>query len=354
MTSSTEARRWRRSSSGGSSNGTRAAARERLAREILCATVDSWTRKARAISSVDSPPRSRSVSATRESGDSTGWHAMKMSRSRSSLTTLGSLASPSSDAARVGSFCSRVRSRRMRSTPRRLPTAISHAAGLRGTPVSGHCSSAATSASWAMSSATPTSPTDRASPAMSRAASIRHTASISRRTVSAVVMAFRALKCGRLDPGRFGGADLGWDIRLPGDLAQLDKGVTAERAALRPLHRLVLRGAVDDPEPAHDLLGLGERTVLDGGHGAVEVDASTAVWREQAVDREQDTRLAQLLVVAAHRGAGGVGTGHPLVAGLGDVGVDKHEKPHGRVLLWCGGALLVAPCQHDVERDSRF
>src|ERR1700716_1961589 len=322
MTSSTEARRWRRSSSGGSSNGTRAAARERLAREILCATVDSWTRKARAISSVDSPPRSRSVSATRESGDSTGWHAMKMRRSRSSLTALGSLASSSSNAARVGSFCSRVRSRRMRSTPRRLPTAISHAAGLRGTPVSGHCSSAATSASWAMSSATPTSPTDRASPAMSRAASIRHTASISRRTVSAGVKTCGALKCG-LDPGCFGGADLGWEIHLAGDLAQLDKGVTAERAALRPLHRLVLGGTVDDPEPAHDLLGLGERTVLEGGHGAVEVDASTAVRREQAVAREQDTRLAQLLVVAAHRGAGGVGTGHPLVAGLGDVGVDK-------------------------------
>src|ERR1700693_566890 len=340
MTSSTEARRWRRSSSGGSSNGTRAAARERLAREILCATVDSWTRKARAISSVDSLPRSRSVSATRESGDSTGWHAMKMSRSRSSLTAVGSLASSSSDAARVGSFCSRGRSRRMRSTPRRLPTAISHAAGLRGTPVSGHCSSAATSASWAMSSATPTSPTDRVSPAMSRAASIRHTASTSRRTVSAVVMVFGVLKCGRLDPGRFGGgADLGWETRLPGDLAQLDKRVTAERAALRPLHRLVLGGAVDDPEPTHDLLSLCERTVLDGGHGAVEVDAGTAVRREQAVEREQDTRLAQLLVVATHRGAGGVGAEHPLVAGLGDFGVDKHEKPHGRVLLWCGGPL---------------
>ena len=45
---------------------------------------------------------------------------------------------------------------------------------------SGHCSSAATSASWASSSARPTSRTIRASPAISRADSIRQTASIVR------------------------------------------------------------------------------------------------------------------------------------------------------------------------------
>ena len=48
------------------------------------AMVGSGTRKARAISSVVRPPSRRSVSATRASGESTGWQAMKTRRSRSS------------------------------------------------------------------------------------------------------------------------------------------------------------------------------------------------------------------------------------------------------------------------------
>src|SRR5439155_19358334 len=84
MTSSTDARRASRSLAAGTSNGTFAAVRVRLARTIRCATVDSGTRKARAISSVERPPSNRSVSATRASVDSTGWHAMKTRRRRSS------------------------------------------------------------------------------------------------------------------------------------------------------------------------------------------------------------------------------------------------------------------------------
>src|SRR5436309_4686998 len=57
---------------------------------------------------------------------------------------------------------------------------MSQAPGLSGMPDSGQRSSAATSASWASSSATPTSRTIRASPAMSLADSIRQTASIAR------------------------------------------------------------------------------------------------------------------------------------------------------------------------------
>ena len=64
--------------------------------------------------------------------------------------------------------------------PRRLAVAMSQAPGLSGMPDSGHGSSAATSASWARSSATATSPTMRVSPAISRADSIRQTASIAR------------------------------------------------------------------------------------------------------------------------------------------------------------------------------
>src|ERR1700730_11348526 len=61
-----------------------------------------------------------------------------------------------------------------------LAAAISHAPGLSGIPDCGHCSSAATSASCASSSATPMSRTIRVSPAMIRPDSIRQTASIAR------------------------------------------------------------------------------------------------------------------------------------------------------------------------------
>src|SRR5688572_17118615 len=67
-------------------------------------------------------------------------------------------------------------------------TAMSQAPGLSGTPDPGHFFRAATRASWARSSATPTSCTSLARPAMSRADSILQTASIVR-CVSAAVMA---------------------------------------------------------------------------------------------------------------------------------------------------------------------
>ena len=56
----------------------------RLARTSRCAMVVSGTRKARAISGVDRPPSSRSVSATWAAGASAGWQQVKISRSRSS------------------------------------------------------------------------------------------------------------------------------------------------------------------------------------------------------------------------------------------------------------------------------
>src|SRR5207247_1816116 len=80
MTSSTDDRRAVRSAPRGTSNGTRASRRVRLARTMRCATVGSGTRNARAISSVVSPPSNRRVSATRASVESTGWQAMNMSQ----------------------------------------------------------------------------------------------------------------------------------------------------------------------------------------------------------------------------------------------------------------------------------
>ena len=73
----------------------RASASVRFARTMRCATVGSGTRNARAISSVVSPPSRRSVSATRASVESTGWHVMKIRRSRSSPTSSSSAASMS-------------------------------------------------------------------------------------------------------------------------------------------------------------------------------------------------------------------------------------------------------------------
>ena len=61
-----------------------------------------------------------------------------------------------------------------------LAVSMSQAPGLAGMPSDGHCSSAATRASWASSSASPTSRTSPVRPAMILADSSRHTASIAR------------------------------------------------------------------------------------------------------------------------------------------------------------------------------
>src|SRR5579883_1848803 len=58
-----------------------------------------------------------------------------------------------------------------------LAAAISHAPGFSGMPVVGHRSIAVTRTSWARSSASPTSRTMRTRPPISRADSIRQTAS---------------------------------------------------------------------------------------------------------------------------------------------------------------------------------
>src|SRR6266436_6319572 len=189
MTSSTEERRAARSALRGISNGTWASERVRLARTMRWATVGSATRKARAISSVVRPPSKRRVSATRPSGERTGWQEMKTRRRRSSPTSSSIKASRSGTAisccassSRPNSWCLRSRSllRRQRSIARCFAVAMSQAPGLSGMPDCGHCSSAATRASCASSSAMPTSRTMRVRPAMMRADSMRQTASMAR------------------------------------------------------------------------------------------------------------------------------------------------------------------------------
>src|SRR5687768_15504312 len=69
---------------------------------------------------------------------------------------------------------------------------INQAPGLSGTPVSGHCAKAATSASWARSSASPTSRTIRTSPAISLVDSRRQTASTASRVIELVTHPMRS------------------------------------------------------------------------------------------------------------------------------------------------------------------
>src|SRR5215213_2923719 len=69
---------------------------------------------------------------------------------------------------------------------------INQAPGLSGTPVSGHCANAATRASWARSSASPTSRTIRTSPAISLVDSRRQTASTASRVVELVTQSMRS------------------------------------------------------------------------------------------------------------------------------------------------------------------
>ena len=135
-----------------------------------------------------------------------------------------------------------------------LAVAISQAPGLRGMPVAGHCSSAATSASCARSSARPTSRTMRVSPAISRADSMRQTASMARWVSVAATAAdhtiaprgasrVRSVSLASVPPAPASprsppppSARLG-EVGHLLHLAHLDDLVVAHRAALRPLDR---------------------------------------------------------------------------------------------------------------------
>ena len=118
-----------------------------LARVTRAAMVGSGTRKACAISAVDSPHTSRSVSATCASRASAGWQQVKISRSRSSgimpppspapAGSSGRCGAGSSGSTRSGSFRRRVVSRRSTSMARRRAAVVSQAPGLRGTPCRG-------------------------------------------------------------------------------------------------------------------------------------------------------------------------------------------------------------------------
>ncbi len=127
--------------------------------------VVSGTANARAIAAVDSPPISRSVSATCAAGASAGWQQVKISRSESSRTLASSVWSGNATSAAVAWRSSRVASRRSRSIARWRAVVMIQPIGLGGTPVCGHRSSAAANASSTDSSASARSPQTRVSTA---------------------------------------------------------------------------------------------------------------------------------------------------------------------------------------------
>src|SRR3954451_23916541 len=139
----------------------------------------------------------------------------------------------------------------MRSIARFFAVAISQAPGFSGTPDAGHFSSAATSASWARSSAKPTSRTIRARPAIRRLCPPRQTASIER----CASIAGTGLYAAEL---LLGGClhVLGEVLHLE-DAAHLDHAVAPGHPA-RPLQSLLLGACFDQPVAADHLACLGE------------------------------------------------------------------------------------------------
>src|SRR6266498_905420 len=144
-----------------------------LARTSRCAMVGVGTRKARAISSVESPPRVRRVSATCASVARAGWQQVKIRRSLSSATGVSSSAANSICRAISSCICVSRERRRSRSIALCRAVETSHAAGFAGSPSPRHCSSAAAYASCSASSATSKSPRRRMRVAKIRPCSVR-------------------------------------------------------------------------------------------------------------------------------------------------------------------------------------
>jgi hypothetical protein len=125
--------------------------------------VSSGTRKAAAISAVDSPHTDRSVRATRAEASRAGWQHKNISLSVSAGSDDVSCPWPASSISRIeaASLAPRMASRRIRSTALCRATPMSQPGALSGTPVAGHRSSAATHASCTASSAASRSPVSR-------------------------------------------------------------------------------------------------------------------------------------------------------------------------------------------------
>src|SRR6266481_2652129 len=321
MTSSTEERRAASSPPRGTSKGTCASARVRLARTIRWAMVGSGTRKARAISSVVRPPSKRSVSATRASVERTGWQETNTRRRRSSPMSSSSAASKSVTAISCWAWSSRPSSsclrssrlfRRNMSIARCFAAAISQAPGLSGMPDSGHCWSAATRASCASSSARPTSRTIRVRPAMILADSILQTASMALCEWVAVTATHHTIFNSLLQvPARRLLRALlcfGSEVLRPEDLANFGLALPAGpvflvkfHEARRSFNRFFFRLQLKDRIPADDFLGLGERPVDRGDLPSRKADARARRRRRKPAAVAYRAGLDRLFTQLRHR-----------------------------------------------------
>src|SRR5215471_16386760 len=190
---------------------------------------------------------------------------------------------------------------------------MSQAPGLSGIPVRGQCSSAVSRASWARSSARPTSRTTRTRPPISRADSILQTASMAWWVAASVIGSGLLVACGLLRPhfgapplhprAQLGGEFLAEVLRLE-DRADLDLRLLARhriRATPDPLHRLLQRLHLPDPEARDELLCLGKRPVDDRLLPAREAHPLAPAARMEPVGGEQHAGLDELLVEIPHR-----------------------------------------------------
>src|SRR5512133_3754482 len=247
---------------------------------------------------------------------------------------------------------------------------MSHAPGFSGMPPVGHRSSATTSASCARSSASATSRTRRTSPPMSRADSIRQTASIASRVAPAPPPLTPSSSRSPPRPERLRlplAVDLGPQAFLLG--AQLGRELLAEilglehgpdghldpaveRRALEPLYGLVDRPDLPDPVPGDDLLRLGERPVADGPLRAREPHPLPLGRRGEPVAGEHHACLHELFVELHHlrdqllaRHLPGLGV---LVAG------DEHHHAHHRLLLSNVGSPASAAARYGPSPGSNI
>src|SRR5215213_4458935 len=336
MTLSTPPSRSRRSPADGSSNGTPAAAIVFLPRVMRACTVGTDTRNARAISSLDRPPTTRRVSATRASRESTGWQLTNISARTSSSILSGSISSSTAGSAASRAYLSwRAVRRRIASIARRRAVAISQPTGLAG-EASGHDTSASATASWAASSASPKSPVNRVSAATIRADSIRQTAS----TPAASI---RCGRCSRARPSPLRSLVDLRDLVAPGHPPDLDLGPGGRRDPLGPLDRLLFRGDVEQEVAPEQFLGLAVRPVRDHRDLAAEVDHDALVRIVQPCGRDVDAGLEQVRDELAGRGHHLVDVGHHGRVRLVGAPHDQHVLRHRVLLIRRGRLSALAP-----------
>src|SRR5260370_30320515 len=133
----------------------------------------------------------------------------------------------------------------------------------------------------------------RASPAMSRADSIRQMASIAR----CASVAAKSRRSGPAGASSFRGPM----ARAPSHALELDDLTDLEGPALvgcplEPLEGLVDRAHLPEPVPGDQLLGLSERSIDDGALLAVEPNALALRARVQASSFEYHPRLDKLFI----------------------------------------------------------